>query len=554
MRHSASTPTYRSLKDRTKFLKENPRYAKAGLFSPGTVGNFTKEAEALKRAGYATGAKYVTDLEKIRKGPTMRRAVAAAQKEGCAVQLPVIELLLKDGAKVALADTLISVTLGERSYEAMSDSFGAILVRVAPSATGNLVLKVFNKDPKEWVTLDPVVLPDPFRPLTITLVAPTIRVPTSTRVHEKRPVANAPDVAQAAPALAAAPHAGASRPATVKAEAPQALTLNAAAGANTHTIAKGETLCLIASRYRLRYKTIADLNGICSPHVIRPGQVLRLPTVDKQGSAKGPPQPSTSHASTVPTTANPANSKELRFPPAKPQVSVYTPPHPVPPHSAVAPAPVNPPSGYALSGAGEIEDSTTALHVAYFRDEADKPATVVMASLKTPWMQAAEGEFKAGVARVRGRAANPHIVAYLETTNLSKSMAAMDETAWCAAFCNWCLVKAGYKGTNNAMAASFQKWGRSTRGNKAALGAVALIRYKGGQHHVTFVAGMDKSGKKLFSLGGNQGRFHAVTHSQVDTDLVLCYRYPSDYPDYDEDYVLHEIDLDGAPLTAASTR
>lgn len=452
-----------SLKDRTKFLKENPIYTRAGLFEPGTVGDFAKEATALKKAGYATDEHYVQLLKDVWNGRTMRRAVAEAQKEGCGPQLPVVEVLLKDGAKVALAHNRVAVAVGTRSYEATSDTHGAVAVRVAPGTRGAVQLKVFDAVNKAWVALDPVALPDPVRSLTVTLLAPTVRVPTSTRVHDKPP------------------SPGGAKPATAPAATP------AGAGTRTHTIVKGETLSSIAALYQMRYKTIADLNGIRSPYIIRPDQVLRIPAAPAMGSDGG------------------------------------------------------------------FDDFMTSLHVAYYRDKADKPRTDVMASLKAPWMKMAEDEFKARVARVPGKAANPHIIEYFKETSLNKSMAATDETAWCAAFCNWCLVKAGFKGTHNAMALSFQRWGRATRGNKPALGAVALIRFKDGRHHVTFVAGMDKSGTRLATLGGNQGKTSAVTHSHVPASWVVCYRYPSDYPDYDDDYVLQDVKADGASLTAATT-
>jgi uncharacterized protein (TIGR02594 family) len=460
-----------SLKDRTRFLKENPIYTKAGLFEPGTVGDFAKEATALKKAGYATDEHYVQLLKDVWNGRTMRRAVAAAQKEGCGPQLPVVEVLLKDGAKVALANTRVAVAVGTRSYEAASDTHGALAVRVAPGTKGAVQLKVFDALNKVWVALDPVALPDPVKSLTVTLLAPTVRVPTSTRVHDKPPAAAGTKPAAAKPA--------------------------AAGGTTRHTIVKGETLSSIAVLYGMRYKTIADLNGIRSPYIIRPDQVLLIPARDGTGGQ----------------------------------------------------API---AGPATGGNG-FEDFMTSLHVAYYRDKADKPRTDVMAALKAPWMKMAEEEFKARVARVPGKAANPHIIAYFKETSLTKSMASTDETAWCAAFCNWCLVKAGFKGTHNAMAVSFQKWGRSTRGNKPALGAVALIRFKDGRHHVTFVAGMDKTGTRLATLGGNQGKTSAVTHSHVPASWVVCYRYPSDYPDYDDDYVLQDVKADGAPLTAATT-
>jgi flagellar protein FlgJ len=467
-----------SLKDRAKFLKSNPIYTKAGLFDQDTMGDFAKEAAALKKAGYATDENYVQALKDVWNGRTMRRAVAAAQEQGCGAQLPVAEILLKNGARTALTNTKVSVAVGARSTETVTDAQGAIAVRIAPGTTDNIVLKVFDAIRKEWAALDPVVIPDPLKSLTVTLLAPTVLVPTSTRVHDKPPAsgpANGGTPAQAAPPSG-----------TVKTTA--------------HTIAKGETLTSIAALHKVRYKTIADLNGIRSPYIIRPGQVLRVPVA---GGSDAP------HAAAAPTSA-------------------------------------------PASGSG-FDDFLTALHVAYYRDDADKPRTDVMTSMKAPWMKVAEEEFKAKVKRVPGKAANPHIIDYFKETSLNKKDAGTDETAWCAAFCNWCLVKAGYKGTHDALATSFRHWGRATRGNKPALGAVALIRFPDGRHHVTFVAGLDRSGMRLATLGGNQGNSSAVTHSHVPTAWAVCYRYPGNYPEYDDDYILHDVKADGAPLTAATT-
>ena len=70
-----------SLNDRVKFLQENPRYAKSGLFDPGTKGNLEKEANALQKAGYATDPKYAEQLAAVYSGSTMQRAVKQAQEE-----------------------------------------------------------------------------------------------------------------------------------------------------------------------------------------------------------------------------------------------------------------------------------------------------------------------------------------------------------------------------------------------------------------------------------------------------------------------------------------
>ena len=51
-----------SFKDRVKFLKNNPRYTKYGVFSAKTP---EQQAEALQRAGYATSENYANTLKWI---------------------------------------------------------------------------------------------------------------------------------------------------------------------------------------------------------------------------------------------------------------------------------------------------------------------------------------------------------------------------------------------------------------------------------------------------------------------------------------------------------
>jgi len=54
-----------SIKDYVKFLKENPRYDKAGVFKAKTV---REQAEALKRGGYATALNYPSTIESVYNG------------------------------------------------------------------------------------------------------------------------------------------------------------------------------------------------------------------------------------------------------------------------------------------------------------------------------------------------------------------------------------------------------------------------------------------------------------------------------------------------------
>lgn len=68
-----------ALRDRVEFLRDSPRYAKAGLFDEGTKGNLEKEAVALQRAGYATDPHYAEGLVRVFNSATMQHAIKEAQ-------------------------------------------------------------------------------------------------------------------------------------------------------------------------------------------------------------------------------------------------------------------------------------------------------------------------------------------------------------------------------------------------------------------------------------------------------------------------------------------
>lgn len=68
-----------ALRDRVEFLRDNPRYAKAGLFDKDTKGNLEKEAAALQRAGYATDPHYAESLARVFNSPTMQHAIKEVQ-------------------------------------------------------------------------------------------------------------------------------------------------------------------------------------------------------------------------------------------------------------------------------------------------------------------------------------------------------------------------------------------------------------------------------------------------------------------------------------------
>lgn len=55
----------------------------------------------------------------------------------------------------------------------------------------------------------------------------------------------------------------------------------------THIVIPGDTLFSIAWRYGLKYEALAKHNGISSPYVIRPSQIIRLNVPGFAGSAAG---------------------------------------------------------------------------------------------------------------------------------------------------------------------------------------------------------------------------------------------------------------------------
>lgn len=62
-----------ALRDRVKFLEENPRYNK--MLEVGTKGDFFKESKELQDAGYATDPNYTENLTALFQGKTLREAL-----------------------------------------------------------------------------------------------------------------------------------------------------------------------------------------------------------------------------------------------------------------------------------------------------------------------------------------------------------------------------------------------------------------------------------------------------------------------------------------------
>jgi uncharacterized protein (TIGR02594 family) len=136
-----------------------------------------------------------------------------------------------------------------------------------------------------------------------------------------------------------------------------------------------------------------------------------------------------------------------------------------------------------------------------------------------PWMAIAEAELSAGVREIPGPEDNPRILEYQRATALG---ATDDETPWCSAFVNWCMMQAGIARTNSAAARSWLTWGTSLAAPR--LGCVTVLSRSTDptKGHVGFFVD-DDGPEYLRLLGGNQG--NAVSIRTYRAELALGYRW-----------------------------
>lgn len=132
----------------------------------------------------------------------------------------------------------------------------------------------------------------------------------------------------------------------------------------------------------------------------------------------------------------------------------------------------------------------------------------------TPY-EIAKGEI--GQKEIAGAGNNPRIVEYHQTTSLK---ATTDEVSWCSSFVNWCVTKAGQKGTNSAAARSWLRWGEQLK--QPVEGCVVVFK-RGAppSGHVGFFVKSD--GVNVWVLGGNQSDQVKITSVYKVAD-VLGYR------------------------------
>lgn len=135
------------------------------------------------------------------------------------------------------------------------------------------------------------------------------------------------------------------------------------------------------------------------------------------------------------------------------------------------------------------------------------------------WMRAKVGEHE-----VPGKGHNPWVLEAHATTSLH---ARDDETAWCSAAVNWCMVRAGIPGTNSAAARSWLRWGEHLPMPRP--GAVTVL-WRGAPssdsgHVALFIR---EEGSRVLLLGGNQN--NQVGEQWYPRSRVITYRWPQGVP------------------------
>ncbi|MEK7179967.1 MAG: TIGR02594 family protein [Patescibacteria group bacterium] len=124
-----------------------------------------------------------------------------------------------------------------------------------------------------------------------------------------------------------------------------------------------------------------------------------------------------------------------------------------------------------------------------------------------------------GTQGIQGVTNNPRVLQYF--SDIGQKWVKDDETAWCAAFMNWCLLKAGVQGTNSLLARSFLNYGINT--NYPVLGDIVVLwrinRTSPYGHVGIFIK---ETENMIYILGGNQA--NSVNVTGFPKGQLLSYR------------------------------
>lgn len=124
-----------------------------------------------------------------------------------------------------------------------------------------------------------------------------------------------------------------------------------------------------------------------------------------------------------------------------------------------------------------------------------------------------------GTKRIAGAFHNAEVIKYFK--EIGQDWVRNDETAWCAAFLNWCLMKAGKPFSSSLMARNFLSYGVSTK--KPEIGDIVVlwrVAKNSPYGHAGFYIKETKN--SIFILGGNQS--DEVNIKEYDKGMLLDYR------------------------------
>jgi uncharacterized protein (TIGR02594 family) len=155
---------------------------------------------------------------------------------------------------------------------------------------------------------------------------------------------------------------------------------------------------------------------------------------------------------------------------------------------------------------------------------APEPAPFVPTPGFAPWFNIALQELARGVKEIPGAQDNQRIVEYHSTTTLK---ATDDETPWCSSFVNYCMWKAGIKGTRDARAISWLDWGKEVpiaTKSEVRPGDVVIFEWDSGSHHVALFKA-NAANNKMIVVGGNQG--DRVSEATYPWSNVMGIRRPA---------------------------
>lgn len=137
-----------------------------------------------------------------------------------------------------------------------------------------------------------------------------------------------------------------------------------------------------------------------------------------------------------------------------------------------------------------------------------------------PWVEIALRE--RGTRELPGERSNPRIIEYFSYTRLGGTTIT-DSTAWCSAFVNFCVEKAGDRPTHRANARSWEDWGEKLR--EPRVGAIAVLWRGTPESHAGHVGFLiQELPNTVVLLGGNQDNM--VGYKEYGKGRVLSYRWP----------------------------